>query len=383
MDTRKLRSTRDFIRLARQKAAESRKEIFGNITDLFLDDGARLSDRERSLMIGILRSLITDVETALRGELCDRMSGRKNLPDALKAELARRNAEIARPILMHSQALRSPDLVEAVKFRCREHRLAIAMRPSLASDTGDAGPETGEEDAIEALLRHSDPELVQQASDYLVAEAERVDRLKMPVLRSADLPEALAQRVYWWVSAAIRAHIVTAYSANPTVVDSLIETATRDLLERHASAGQPVSLLARRLIDKIAESEPLTVDLVLRMVHAGRIPAFLAGLARFAQVSEVTARRVALRADGESLAILCKASDVDRDGFLALYRAVAGAAADTEQLPLVARNSILAFYDTITKGNARAALNFWRRDPEFVSAIEQVGLAAKDPPASE
>lgn len=383
MDTRKPRSARDFIRLARQKTADSHKEIFGNITDLFLDDSVRLSDRERSLMIGILRSLITEVETELRVELSGRISERRDVPDALKSELAHRSAEIARPILMQSQALRSPDLVEAIKFRCGEHRLAITMRPSLATDTGDAGPEHGDEDVIEILLHHSDPDLVQRASDYLVAEAERVDRMKMPVLRSADLSEDLARRVHWWVSAAMRTHIVSSFSVNQTVVDTLIETATQDVLERRASAGQAIAVLARRLIDTLAEWEPVTADLVVRMVQAGRIPVFLAGLARFAQISEVTARRVALRADGESLAILCKATGVDRDGFLALHEAVAGAAAGTEQLPSVARNSILAFYDTITKGNARAALNFWRRDPEFVSAIEQVGLAAKDPPASE
>ena len=68
MDTRIPRSLRDFIELARRKTAESRSELFGNIADLFLNDEVRLSDRERALMTGILRSLIAAVESGLLSE---------------------------------------------------------------------------------------------------------------------------------------------------------------------------------------------------------------------------------------------------------------------------------------------------------------------------
>ena len=383
MDTAKFSSARDFIELARRKTAENRKEIIGNIADLFLDDRVRLSDRERSLMTGILRSLIAEVETALRHELSSLLAERGDIPDELKSALARKSLEIARPILMRSRALRSPDLVEFVKIRGREHSLAITMRPSLASDAGDARPAGGDDDVVEALLRHSDPDLVQHASDYLVAESERIDRLRMPVLRPADLPADLALRLHWWVSAALRAHLVNEFSVNPTVVDNQIETATLVVAQRHASAGLAIAALGRRLIEKLVETEPVTAELLVRLVQAGRVPAFLAGLSHFAKIPEPTARRIVLRVDGESLAILCKASGVDRDGFLSLYELVAHASVGTGQLPSDARNSILTFYDAITKGNARAALNFWRRDPDFVSAIEQVGPATDDPPTSE
>lgn len=383
MDTRKPRSARDFIELARRKSAESREELFGNIADLFFDEGARLSDRERSLMTGILRSLFADIEAALRRELSASLADRGDVPEELKSLLAQDGADIARPILMRSRALRTPELVEIVKFRGREHGLAVAMRPSLARDAGEPGPAGGEDDAIEALLRHSDPELVQHASDYLVAEAERTDRLQMPVLRPADLPDDLALRVHWWVSAALRAHIVNAFAVNPTMIDDQIESATRAVVGRHGSAGTAISEAARRLIERLAVFEPVTMDLLIRLLRSGRIPAFIAGLSQFAAIPQPTARRIALQADGESLAIVCRASGVDRDGFLALCELVSDRAGGSGQLPSDARDSILAFFDAISKGNARAALNFWRRDPEFVSAIEQVAPATKDPPTSQ
>ena len=382
MDTKKHRSARYFIELARQKTARGREEIVGNIADLFVDERARLSDRERSLMTGILRSLIAEVETALRLELSRLLSDRDDVPAELKSSLARKNDEIARPILMQSQALRSSELVELVRFRGREHRLAITMRPSLNSNSGDAGPAGGEDDVIEALLHHADPELAQHASDYLVAEAGRIDRLRMPVLRPADLPAELERRLHWWVSAALHQHLTRAFPVDPTMIDDQIEIATRAVLDRQSPDDVAIAAPARRLIEKLAKSEPLSPSLLIRLVQAGRIAAFLAGLSHFAKIPEPTARRIALQGDGESLALLCKASGIDRGAFSTLFEMLENAVLGTGQLPSDVRNSILAFYDKITKGNARAALNFWRRDSEFVRAIEQVGPADEDPPTS-
>lgn len=388
MDTKKYRAARHFIELARHKAAEAREVIFGNIADLFLDERVRLSDRERSLMTGILRSLIAEAETALRREISALLADRDDVPAGLRSILARKNVEIARPILMRSPALRSPELVELVRFRSREHSLAIAMRPSLNSNSDNVGAAGGENDAIEALLRHADPELAQHASDYLVAEAGRIDRLRMPVLRAADLPADLAERLHWWVSAALRQYLIESFPIDPSVIDDRIEAATLAVLDRQESDRGGIAALARKLFEKWAESEPPTLPLLVGLLQAGRIAAFLAGLSHFAKIPESVARRIALQGDGESLALLCKASGVDREGFSALAATLENAGGGTGQLPPDVRNSILAFYDKITKGNARAALDFWRRDPEFVSAIEEVGpvtdyQSTEDPPTSE
>lgn len=383
MDRKIPRSAHDFIELARRKTAESRKELFGNIADLFLDDRARLSDRERSLMTGILRSLIAEVEKEVRQELSIRLTEREDAPPELLVALADDEIEIARPILMRSQVLRDPDLIEIVKHRGREHWLAISMRPALTAEASDATAAAGEEDVVEALLRNPDAELTQLAMDYLVAEAERIDRLKMPLLTRPDLPPELAIRIYWWVSAALRQHILTEFALDQTMVDDFVEATTQDVSGRQVASRPNVGEAARRLIAKLAGSEPMTPDLLIQFIRAGRIPAFLAALSHFCAIPEVLARRIALEADGESLAVLCKAADIDRDAFATLFELVRHATARGGQLPTEARNSILSFYDTIAKGNARAALDFWRRDPSFVSAVEQVAPAAPDPPAIE
>ena len=284
---------------------------------------------------------------------------------------------------MRSHALRTPELVELVKFRCREHQLAIAMRPSLAAKSADPASTAAEEDLIEALLRGGDSPLAREASDYLIAESERIDRLKLPLLVVADLPAEIARRLHWCVAAALRMHMVDTLSVSPAAIDGPIETATRAAVEKGAAGGVAMAEQARLLIDQLAHSEPLTVEVLARLLQSGRVPAFVAGLAHIGRIPWPVAQRIVLRPDGQSLAILCKASGIDGDGLLALHALICSVPTGTARLPADERNPILAFYDKITKGNARAALDFWRRDPEFISAMEQVNPVAEDSPSDQ
>ncbi len=113
--------------------------------------------------------------------------------------LANDRIEIARPVLLRSPVLRDEDLVTIVKLRGREHILAIAMRPRLSEFVSDACIETGDDEVIEGLLRNNGSEISKKAFSYLVAESERVDRFREPLVCRADLPQDLAMRMFWWV----------------------------------------------------------------------------------------------------------------------------------------------------------------------------------------
>src|SRR3546814_10587860 len=67
--------------------------------------------------------------------------------------------------------------------------------------------DVGEEDVIEALIRNEDAELALQAVNYLVEESRRVDRFREPLLQRREMSPALAYRMFWWVSAALRRQI--------------------------------------------------------------------------------------------------------------------------------------------------------------------------------
>ncbi len=381
MDNKITSSAQELIELARRKTAESRRELIGNITDLFLAEAVRLSDRERSLMTGILRNLIATVEMEVREELAACLKKQSGAPAGLIVALADDDVEIARPILLQGPVLRDVDLIRAIKMRGREHWLAITVRPSLAAGVGDTMIATGDDDVIEGLLRDDDAELARHAREYLVAEAERLDRFQKPLLVRADLPPDLAARLCWWVSAALRRHIARDFAIDATLLDDLVEQATLTVIVRDPASS--IEDAARRLIEKLSTIAAIEPAVLIRLVRTGRIPAFIAGLAHHCEIPLALARRVTLEVDGESLAIFCRAAAISRDDLAGLYPLLQNAKEGGGQLPAAQLDSILAFYDGLTDSDARAAVTYWRRDPAFVAAIEEVATRADATPAIE
>ena len=72
--------------------------------------------------------------------------------------------------------------------------------------------------------------------EYLVEQSRRVDSFHEPILNRGDLDPSLTQRMFMWVSAALRQYILDTYEMEPDRVDDLLETAA---LEAIGSGSQP------------------------------------------------------------------------------------------------------------------------------------------------
>ena len=363
-------SETELIEMARRRGRKDRQDLLDNVTDLFMADAARLSDRERSLITGILHRLVGTVEGEVRRALATRIKARDDAPADLVMLLAGDDIDIARPLLQESPLLRDPDLIQVIRNRGREHWLAISTRRQLSAEVSDAIVATGDADVIEILLRNEDAELSRQAMAYLVAEAERVDRYQEPLLRRPDLPSALAMRMYWWVSAALRQYILNRFAVPEALVDDVLEGAAMDAACAPAANGQTLSAIAHDLVERLAEHERITPHLLISFLRCGRVAAFVAGFAALSQVPETIARRITLDADGESLAVLCRASEINRNDFATLFLLIQNARHGLRPMAPQRLNEILSFFDTIPVTNALAARRYWCRHPEYLEAID-------------
>jgi uncharacterized protein (DUF2336 family) len=370
-------SEAELIEMARRRGRADRQELLDNITDLFMADGARLSDRERALITGILHRLVGTVEAEVRRALAERLKARTDAPPDLVLLLAGDDIEIARPLLEHSPLLRDPDLIQVIRSRGREHWLAISTRRQISADVSDAIVATGDADVIALLLRNEDADLSRQAMAYLVAEAERVDGYQEPLLRRRDLPPDLAMRMYWWVSAALRQYILNRFAVPEALVDDVLEGAALDAAGAPEANGQPLSAIARDLVDRLSEHERISPHLLIGFLRCSRVAAFIAGFARFAAVPEPIARRVTLDADGESLAVLCRAADVNRNDFATLFLLIQNVRHGLRPLAPQRLNDILGFFDAIPIANALAARKYWCRHPEYLDAVETLAGPAE------
>jgi len=361
----------DLVTLAHERSAQARRRLFENMTDLFLSEDGRLSEHERALMSDILIKIVQSVETSLRKELADFFVGTEaEMPEVVRL-LSDDEIEVARPLLEKSKLLRDEDLVEIVRMRTDEHRMAIAMRDELNAEVSDALVEYGNEDVLEALIRNPDAEISERSMEYLVAESRRVDRFQEPLIDRADLPPHLAYRMYWWVAAALRKRIVSEFDVDPLVVDEAITSISRSMLvEQREDQGAFVK--AQRLVRRLAETKDLTLEFLLGALRQRRIAVFVAGLAELGGVDFRTAWRIFSDPGGESFAVLARAVGMERGQFTNTYLLLVQARGGEKARATGALKPILDLFDSISYRNARGALQYWQRDSAYQVAIEDL-----------
>lgn len=364
-------SADELFELARNKTKEGRESLFAMVSDLFFDEDRVLSDRERALMGEILRRLVHAVEMSVRRNLSMRMAERTDAPHDLIVDLANDDIEVAHPILLRSDVLQDADLIEVIRHRTMEHQLSVAARRSVSEEVAEVLVDTGNEDVIATLLHNNGAGLSREVMEYLVGESKRVDRYQNPLVQRSDLPPDLAQRMYWWVTAALRKHIVENFTIDATDLDAALDEATEGALKKEAKAVEKPDE-AESLIDRLVDLGELTPGLLVRSLGQGEVALFETGLARLAGLRRQLVRRILYEPGGEGLAILCRALGIEREMFANIYQ-LSRKAKDIKNTPDPKEiDEVLKFFDKTKQWDAAKVLKRWQRSSDYLYALKKL-----------
>jgi uncharacterized protein (DUF2336 family) len=320
-------------------------------------------------MLQILRRLCQEVEVAVRKRLAERLAGSGQAPHDLLTMLANDEVAVAQEVLLRSPVLRDADLVEVVRHRTIQHRLAVATRKGIGETVTSALVEAGEEDVIATLLENHGAQFKPAVLEYLVEESKRVDRYQAPLVRRADLPPALGKRMVAWVSAALRQQLVRRYDIDQDVVDDALSDIVKDAFEEPESEE---ATAAQRVVHKLHAGGELSQGFVLKSLRQGQVPLFEAAMAKLTGIRLSIMRRMLYEPGGEGLAIACRAIGFDRAVFQTIYhstraaRPVARKSVDEEVRALV------AFYDGLDPSASQVVLRRWLRDRNFLKALKEL-----------
>jgi uncharacterized protein (DUF2336 family) len=363
--------TQQLLDLARDKSVAARQALTATVTDLFFARGNVLTDRERALMSEILRQLINDIESSVRRALAEKLAQHKNAPRDLVLALANDEIVVAQSILMHSEVLRDEELIEIIHHRTLEHQLAVAMRKSLNEPVSDALVETGNIDVIARLLENRDARISRETMAYLVEQSQRVDSYQNPLLSRPELDPNLAHRMYWWVSAALRRHILDHFPVKPSDFDDALEATAGELTQ--PSAEQPRR--SDELVENLARIETITPHLLVETLRHGEIALFEAMLAKLTGIKPLLIRRLLFERGGEALAIACRIIDIETPTFASIFLLSRRARPNEPPPPRGEIARILAFYETMSVEAATQVVSTWRRRGEFIKAVRQIEKA--------
>jgi len=207
--------------------------------------------------------------------------------------------------------------------------------------------------------------------EYLVAESKHVDSFQNPLVSREDLPANLARKMYWWVSAAVRQHIVENFRVDPTEIDNSIEDVVENQIETDATSSDKPSKAARaaREIDKQGK---LTEEFLVNLLKDGEVSLFEASFARATEMPIKLVRRMLYEPGGEGLAMACKAGGFSAEMFTSLYRLTRNASTGQEPIDEREMVRLTDFYDCMRAASVQALVKRWNRDPDFLHALSQM-----------
>lgn len=362
----------ELLNLARDRSSEGRRTLVATIGDLFEGQGETLTERERALMTDILNKLISEVETAVRRELSQRLAAREDAPRELILMLANDEIEVARPILLASEILKDADLIEIIRHRSMQHQLSIAMRRKVSEAVSDALIEAGHVDVIKALLDNPKSRLSHAAMEYLVEESRRVDTYQEPLVHRSDLPQTLARRMCLWVSAALRSHILATHEIDPTELDDLLEAIISDSTNDGFGREDMPESAARELARTYREEEELTPEFLVKVLREGEVALFEALFAEMSGLRMRLIRRVVYEPGGEGLVIVCRALKIEKPVFTSIFLMSRKGRPGDQKVDPDELSRVLVLFDRVKPAAAEAVLKRWRRDPEYLYAVQRV-----------
>lgn len=363
----------DLLNMARDRSATGRKALSAAVTDLFSDGHSELSDRERTLMFEILRQLIKQCEESVRKMLSEKLSEREDVPRDLAFELGKDTAEVAYPILANCGVLKDEDLIEVIRNRTVQHQLAIAIRRQVSEAVSDALVASGNEAVITKLLANPNARISGQTMEYLVDESERVDTFQEPILRREDLAPALAQRMFNWVSAALRQHILDTYEVDEIVIDDILEQSAFELFT--ASDLRKNARMSKQLAETLAEEGEATPEMMLLALECGEVSLFVSMLEHMTGLRETLITRFILEQGGEGLAVVCKALSVGKPQFVQIFALCRKARPVKKGSFSTELRGVLDLYNEFTVETAKKVLTRWSRDMGYQQAIREIELA--------
>ena len=289
--------------LAANPQGAGRDEIYVAIASLFRAQGARLTERERSLMVEILQKLSKDVEMAVRIALAERLADDEEAPNDLVVMLCDDAIEVARPVITRSRKLTDAQILKFIGDASALHQALIAARPHIGEPVTDILAKSELDTVLVALVRNATARIGTGTFETLVEKSRTREALHGPLAGRVDLPPVLATRMCEWVSDSLKQHITTNFHVSPEKAQTAVNQA------RQAVQSEPVSDTGdntRKLVEKLFSSGQLKAGFLLRVLHQGQIELFDMAFARLLGLEMNNFRQAFYERGPRPVALACR-----------------------------------------------------------------------------
>lgn len=208
--------------------------------------------------------------------------------------------------------------------------------------------------------------------EYLVDQSKHIDTFQDPILHRHDLSLELAERMFDWVSSALRMHIVDKFHLSPSKLDTLLRQASKESIRDTSERRNNGDRGARNLANALDVEELVSQEMLVDALKDGETRLFVSLFAIFANIPEAVCTQMLFSKQGETLATVCKASLIDEKHFQAIYSFGRKSRPNTAKLLKSDLPKILDFFREVSYDNAETVLNIVRNGEDPSEAVKNL-----------
>jgi uncharacterized protein (DUF2336 family) len=188
---------------------DRRTEMLGRITTLFLDRASQYTEEHVGLFDDVLGRLIVEIETKARAELSRLLAPVSNAPPTVVRQLAQDDdISVAGPVLMRSERLQDPDLIQVARTKSQAHLLAISNRPGIGEAVTDVLVRRGDRRVAHTVADNQRAKLSETGFTTLVKRAERDGILAEKIGLRPDIPPRLFRDLLMQATEVVRRRLL-------------------------------------------------------------------------------------------------------------------------------------------------------------------------------
>jgi uncharacterized protein DUF2336 len=289
----------------RDGSSAKRIKTLRRVTDLFLNDGERLSDEQVKVFDDVLCLLITRVESRAKAELSKRLAPLDYAPFEVIQHLAKDDKiEVAGEVLAHSSRVSTETLVEVASTKGQDHLLAISGRASLPEEVTDVIVDRGEVRVIRRLANNAGARFSEAGYSGIVARAEGDDELVEILGLRIDLPIKFLRELLSRAKDAVRAHLLSI--APPALQEDIREVL--DEIAREEPAMRRSFGIAEQLVKLMKKLNELDDAAVYKFAEADKFDEVIVAIALLNDVAPEMIARLMEGHRSDLILIPCRAA---------------------------------------------------------------------------
>ena len=280
-----------------------RVETLRQVTDLFLNDGERLSDDQVKVFDDVLCLLIARVETRAKAELSKRLAPLDYAPFEVIQHLASDDEiAVAGEVLAHSSRVSTDTLVEVASAKGQDHLLAISGRADLPEEVTDVIVDRGNGKVIRSLANNASAHFSEAGYSCIIARADGDDELVEILGLRLDLPVKYLRDLLRRAKDAVRARLL---AVAPATVQEEIRRVLNDIAREQAPPGRNYGVV-EQVVRLMGELNELDDAAVYNFAEASKFPEVTVALAVLNDVPVEMIARLLEGARSDLILIPCR-----------------------------------------------------------------------------